>query len=79
MLRQYSDKPVIRAHVLVLPPGHVYRALALMFGMSARDGLAARIGAEKVESLLASAEDELRDPELWCTSALLIQGYARLG
>jgi ubiquinone/menaquinone biosynthesis C-methylase UbiE len=78
LLRAYSEDPVIRAHVLVLPPGHVYRALALMFGTAGRDALANRIGAEEIDSLLAQAEDELRDPELWCTSAILVQGYARL-
>ena len=78
VLRAYSEDPVIRAHVLVLPPGHVYRALALMFCTAGRDALAQRIGAEEIDSLLAQAEEELRDPDLWCTSLILVQGYARL-
>ena len=78
VLRAYSEEPVIRAHVLVLPPGHVYRALALMFGTAGRDALAKTIGAEEIDSLLAQAEEELRDPELWCTTCTLVQGYARL-
>jgi ubiquinone/menaquinone biosynthesis C-methylase UbiE len=78
ILRAYSEEPVIRAHVLVLPPGHVYRALALMFATAGRDALAKVIGAEEIDSLLAQAEEELRDPEIWCTSLILVQGYARL-
>ncbi len=78
VLRRYSSEPVLRAQVLVLPPGHVYRALALMFATAGRDRLAEKIGAEEIDSLLARAEEELRDPELWCTSSMLIQGYARL-
>ena len=78
VLRLYCREPVLRAQVLVLPPGHVYRALALMFATAGRDRLAEKIGAEEIDSLLAGAEEELHDPELWCTSCLLIQGYARL-
>lgn len=78
LLRAYSEEPVIRAHVLVLPPGHVYRAAALMAGTAARDALAKTIGVEEIDSLLAQAEEELHDPELWCTSLILVQGYARL-
>jgi len=78
LLRAYSDEPVIRAQVLVLPPGHVYRAVALMAGTAARDAIAKTISAEKIDSLLAQAEEELRDPELRCTSLILVQGYARL-
>jgi SAM-dependent methyltransferase len=73
-----AAEPVLRAHVLVLPPGHVYRALALMFATAGRDALAARIGAEEIDGLLARAEEELRSPDLWCTSCMLIQGYARV-
>jgi SAM-dependent methyltransferase len=78
ILRDHAEKPAIRAHVLVLPPGHVYRALALVAGKAVRDGLAAELGAEEIDSLLAQAEEELNDPELWCTSFMLIQGYARM-
>jgi ubiquinone/menaquinone biosynthesis C-methylase UbiE len=78
LLRAYSEDPVIRANVLVLPPGHVYRAISLMFTTAGRDALAKTIGAEEIDSLLAQAEEELRDPELWCTSLILVQGYARL-
>jgi ubiquinone/menaquinone biosynthesis C-methylase UbiE len=77
-LRELSEEPVVRAQVLALPPGHVYRALALMFATAGRDVLAAKIGAAETDALLARAEEELRDPELWCTSCTLIQGYARL-
>lgn len=78
ILRALCVEPQIRAHVLVLPPGHVYRAVALMFATAGRQALAERIGAEEVDELLARAEEELRDPELWCTSCLLIQAFARL-
>jgi hypothetical protein len=57
---------------------HLYRALALMFATAGREVLAAKIGAVETDALLARAEEELRDPELWCTSCTLIQGYARL-
>jgi len=78
ILRGLCDDPLIRARVLVLPPGHVYRALALMFATAGRDALAERIGADETASLLVQAEEELRDPELWCTSCMLIQGCARM-
>ncbi len=70
MLLRFSGKPVLRAHILALPSGHVYGALALMLGTAFRDALAERIGAEEIDSLLARAEEELRDPELWSTSCV---------
>jgi hypothetical protein len=69
---------VLRARFLVLPPGHVYRAIILMGASAIRDNLAERIGAEEVDGLLVQAQEELHDPELWCTSFTLIQGCARL-
>jgi SAM-dependent methyltransferase len=76
-LRQLDADPVLRARVLVLPPGHVYRSIPLMFGTQSRDLLAARMGSEAIDGLLAAAEAELDDPELWCTTFTLVQGYAR--
>jgi hypothetical protein len=73
-----GELPVLRARVLVLPPGHVYRAIILMGSTAIRDKLAERIGAEEVDRLLMRAAEELDDPELWCTSFTLIQGCARL-
>ena len=78
ILRSLDEAPVLRAQVLVLPPGHVYRALALMFATAGRAALAERIGAEEIDALLARAEEELRSPDLWCTSCMLIQGCARV-
>ena len=78
LLRTCGEVSVLRARVLVLPPGHVYRAIILMGASTIRDALAGWIGAEKVDRLFAEAEAELRDPELWCTSFALIQGCARL-
>jgi len=78
LLRACGDVPVLRAQVLALPPGHVYRAIMLMGASVIRDKLADRIGAEEVDRLLAVAEEELDDPELWSTSLMLIQGWVRL-
>jgi ubiquinone/menaquinone biosynthesis C-methylase UbiE len=78
ILRAISPEPLLRAQVLILPPGNVYRALGLMFATAGRDALAERIGAEEIDALLERAEEELGDPELWCTSCLLIQGCARV-
>jgi SAM-dependent methyltransferase len=78
LLRPFSDNPIVRANVLMLPPGHVYRALSLVGATSIREGLVQTYGAQKIDTLLSQAEEELRDPELWCTSFLLIQGYTRI-
>jgi SAM-dependent methyltransferase len=77
-LRQFDAEPVMRARVLVLPPGHVYRSLPLMFGTLTRDFHAGRMGSEAIDGLLAAAEEELQDPELWCTTFTLVQGFARV-
>jgi SAM-dependent methyltransferase len=78
-LRQFEAEPVMRARVLVLPPGHVYRSLPLMFGTLNRDFHAARMGSEAIDGLLAAAERELENPALWCTTFTLVQGFARVG
>lgn len=78
VLRRFEAEPALRARVLVLPPGHVYRSLPLMFGVLNREFHAARMGAEAIDSLLARAGEELENPELWCTSFTLVQGYARV-
>lgn len=36
------------------------------------------MGAEAIDRLLADAEAELQDPELWCTTFTLVQGVARV-
>jgi ubiquinone/menaquinone biosynthesis C-methylase UbiE len=79
LLRAYSEEPVLRAQILVLPPGHAYRLWPQMGAAAIREQLVAEIGAEEVDALFAEADRELRDPELWCTTFALIQGYARLG
>jgi SAM-dependent methyltransferase len=77
-LKRFDAEPVLRARVLVLPPGHVYLSLPLMFGTLSRDLHAARMGSEAIDGLLAAAEEELRNPELWCTTFTLVQGFARV-
>lgn len=78
MLRRYCDQPGLRAHVLALPPGHVYRSLPLMLATALRDAFVQSIGTEELDSLLARCEEELRDPERWCTTFVLVQAFARL-
>jgi ubiquinone/menaquinone biosynthesis C-methylase UbiE len=78
LLRPYSEKPVLKAHVLALPPGHAYRLWPMMGAAAIKERLAAECGAEEIEALFAEADRELRDPELWCTTFALIQGYARI-
>jgi hypothetical protein len=34
--------------------------------------------SEAIDGLLATAEEELQDPELWCTTFTLVQGFARV-
>jgi hypothetical protein len=77
-LRGHEAEPTLRARVLVLPPGHVYRSLPLMFGALNRDLHAARMGAEAIDRLLADAEAELQDPEPWCATFTLVQRFARV-
>jgi SAM-dependent methyltransferase len=77
LLQAGGEVTELRARVLVLPPRHVYRAIILVGASAIRDSLAGRVGAEEVDRLLALAEAELDDPELWCTSFMLIQGCAR--
>jgi ubiquinone/menaquinone biosynthesis C-methylase UbiE len=78
MLRRHSAQPAIRAHVLALPPGHVYRSLPLMAATALREVFEEAFGAAALEALMARAEDELRDPERWCTTFVLVQGFARV-
>jgi ubiquinone/menaquinone biosynthesis C-methylase UbiE len=78
LLRPYSADPTIRAHVLCLPPGHAYRAYSVVAARAFRDALAEDHGAEAVDRLLEEAERELDDPEIWCTSFMLIQGFVRI-
>jgi SAM-dependent methyltransferase len=78
ILREHSQAPGVRAHILALPPGHVYRSWPLMGASAIRDALAAAHGAEEVDGLIERAHEELRDPELWCTTFALVQGYARI-
>jgi SAM-dependent methyltransferase len=78
LLRPHSEKPVLRAQVLVLPPGHAYRSWPLMGAAAIRHQLAPGLGPEEIDALFEQADRELRDPELWCTTFALIQGYARI-
>jgi ubiquinone/menaquinone biosynthesis C-methylase UbiE len=77
-LRRYSERPVIRSHILTLPPGHAYRALPMVMATLVQDELAANSGSDEMGALLAQAHEELQDPDLWCTSYPLAQGYARM-
>lgn len=77
-LRQFSDEPVIRTQILTLPPGHAYRAILVAGAAALRHDLAAKHGAELMDGLFARAQEELQDPDLWCTSYALVQGYARM-
>lgn len=78
LLRSYTETPTVRAHILALPPGHAYRSWPLMGAMAIREGLAARIGKAELGALVDQAHEELSDPEVWCTSFALIQGFARM-
>jgi len=78
LLRRYCDQPGIRAHVLALPPGHVYRSLPLMMTTPQPQMFVEAVGAEEFASLVARSEEELRDPERWCTSFVLVQAYGRV-
>ncbi|HEY4028603.1 MAG TPA: methyltransferase domain-containing protein [Candidatus Dormibacteraeota bacterium] len=78
MLRRHSEKPELRAHVLALPPGHVYRTVPLVSAATLRKAFIEEIGEEELDSLFARSEEELRDPERWCTSFVLVQAFARL-
>jgi ubiquinone/menaquinone biosynthesis C-methylase UbiE len=78
MLRRYSDQPGIRARVLALPPGHVYRSLPLMLANALRDAFVEAVGVEELDSLIARCDEELSDPERWCTTFVLVQAFARL-
>jgi SAM-dependent methyltransferase len=78
LLRRYGEQPELRAEVLVLPAGHAYMSLALMMVTTFRDRVAPAVGGPELDALLARADEELRDPELWCTTFTLIQGYARI-
>jgi ubiquinone/menaquinone biosynthesis C-methylase UbiE len=78
MLRRFCERPELRAHVLALPPGHVYRSLPLMASAAMRDAFAEEIGASELDSLIAISEEELRDPERWCTTFTMIQAFTRL-
>jgi ubiquinone/menaquinone biosynthesis C-methylase UbiE len=77
-LRRFSEEPVIRTQILTLPPGHAYRALILVGVAGLRESMTARYGAEEIDDLLARSREELRNPEIWCTSYPLVQGYARM-
>jgi SAM-dependent methyltransferase len=78
LLRRYCDQPGIRAHVLALPPGHLYRSMPLMLAVALREPLVDAVGAEELDALLAQGEEELHDPERWCTSSVLVQAYGRV-
>lgn len=77
-LRHYSDSPVIRTQILTLPPGHAYRALALVTAAGLRASMAAEYGAEVIDDLLGRSREELQDPEVWCATFPLVQGYVRM-
>ena len=78
LLRRYCDQPGVRAHVLALPPGHLYRAGPLMMAAVMRQPFVEAVGAEELDALLAQGEEELRDPQRWCTSFVLVQAYGRV-
>jgi len=78
LLRRFSDEPGVRAHVLALPPGHVYRSLPLMAAAALRDAFVRALGEPALDELVQRSEEELRDPERWCTTFVLIQAYARV-
>jgi ubiquinone/menaquinone biosynthesis C-methylase UbiE len=78
LLREYAEKPEVRAHILALPPGHVYRSAPLMAAAAFREVFVDVIGAAEFDSLVERAEEELRDPDLWCTTFVLVQAFARV-
>jgi SAM-dependent methyltransferase len=78
LVRRYCDPLSIRAHVLALPPGHLYRLFPMFLAAALREPIAEAIGAEQLDALFAQGEEELRDPERWCTSFVLVQVYGRV-
>jgi ubiquinone/menaquinone biosynthesis C-methylase UbiE len=78
MLRRYAQKPELRAHILALPSGHVYSSTPLIAAAAFREVLVEEMGVDEFDSLVSRAEEELRDPELWCTTFVMVQAFARL-
>jgi SAM-dependent methyltransferase len=76
MLRR--DQPGVRARVLALPPGHAYGSLPLMMAAPLREAFVQAVGAEELDALMARSQEELRDPERWCTTFVLVQAFARI-
>jgi ubiquinone/menaquinone biosynthesis C-methylase UbiE len=77
-LRRCGGEPVIRTRILTLPPGHPFRALPVVMATMYGDELPTPGGPSETEALLARAHEELQDPDIWCTSFPLVQGYARI-
>jgi ubiquinone/menaquinone biosynthesis C-methylase UbiE len=78
MLRRHCESVELRAQVLALPPGHAYRALPLMAATALRDAFVDEFGAEGLDALLARCEEELRDPDRWCTTFVVVQAFGRV-
>jgi ubiquinone/menaquinone biosynthesis C-methylase UbiE len=78
LMREFSERPGVRAHILALLPGHQYRAWPLMGAAAIREPIGARIGMDEFDRLMEEAHRELADPEVWCTSFALMQGFVRM-
>jgi ubiquinone/menaquinone biosynthesis C-methylase UbiE len=78
MLQRYCDNPGLRAQVLALPPGHAYRALPLMAANALREAFADEFGADGLDEMIARCEEELRDPDRWCTTFVVVQAFGRV-
>ncbi len=71
-------EPSLDAHVLVLPPGHLYLRLPLQFAASLSPRIEPLIGRDAFGSLRAQVEEELADAARWGTTFTLIQAYGRV-
>jgi hypothetical protein len=76
LLTEAGLSPRVRAEVVALEPGHPYLRLPVQFAASLRPRLAALVGDEELDALLAHCEAELSDPQRWGMTFALMQTWA---
>lgn len=76
LLRARGMRPLLRAEVVALEPGHPYLRLPLQFAASLRPRLLQQIDESELEPLLAEVEGELGDPNRHGLTFTLVQTWA---
>jgi hypothetical protein len=76
-LRAVGIEPEVRAHCVVLSPGHPYLQLPLQFAASLRPHLLNLVSVTELDRLMGAAKAELDAPDRWGTTFTLVQAWGR--